>query len=89
MENERIASPALAQGIQDATGEPTAEEHGGEHAFSRVEAARIVLVALAAAAVWLHLREPFGRVSLSVWPAFLSADGRYSAKRLKTSPRGG
>ena len=30
MEHERIASPALAQGIQDATGEPTAEEPGGE-----------------------------------------------------------
>ena len=47
----------------------------------RVEAARIVVVALAAAAVWLHVWEPYGRVSLigvagvliGGWPIFKEA----------------
>jgi heavy metal translocating P-type ATPase len=39
-------------------------EHGHEHAFELAEVLRVVFVALAAAAVWFHLWEPFHRVSL-------------------------
>jgi heavy metal translocating P-type ATPase len=39
-------------------------EHGHEHAFEVIEVLRVVFVALAAAAVWFHLWEPFHRVSV-------------------------
>src|ERR1700730_17525436 len=39
-------------------------EHDHEHGFEVVEVLRVVLVALAAAAVWFHLWEPFHRVSV-------------------------
>ncbi|HUN84969.1 MAG TPA: cation-translocating P-type ATPase [Terracidiphilus sp.] len=39
-------------------------EDGQEHAFELVEVLRVLFVALAAAAVWLHLWEPFHRVSV-------------------------
>ena len=39
-------------------------EHGHEHAFELVEVLRVVFVALAAAAVWFHIWEPFHRVSV-------------------------
>ena len=35
-----------------------------EHGFELVEVLRVVFVALAAAAVWFHLWEPFHRVSV-------------------------
>src|SRR6202012_2161052 len=39
-------------------------DHGHEHGFEAVELLRVVFVALAAAAVWFHLWEPFHRVSV-------------------------
>src|ERR1700719_1895385 len=39
-------------------------EHGHEQAFELAEVLRVVFVALAAAAVWFHLWEPFHRVSV-------------------------
>src|ERR1700733_14559864 len=40
------------------------EEHDHEHGFELVEVLRVIFVALAAAAVWFHLWEPFHRVSV-------------------------
>jgi len=40
------------------------QEHDHEHAFELVEVLRVLFVALAAAAVWFHLWEPFHRVSV-------------------------
>jgi heavy metal translocating P-type ATPase len=40
------------------------EHHDHEYAFELVEVLRVVFVALAAAAVWFHLWEPFHRVSV-------------------------
>jgi heavy metal translocating P-type ATPase len=45
-----------------ATGSETHVEH--DHPFELVEVLRVVFVALAAAAVWFHLWEPFHRVSV-------------------------
>jgi hypothetical protein len=42
---------------------PAEHDHGREHGFEIVEVLRVVFVALAAAAVWFHLWEPFHRVS--------------------------
>ncbi|MGB0062998.1 MAG: cation-translocating P-type ATPase [Terracidiphilus sp.] len=39
-------------------------EHDHEHAFELVEVLRVLFVAIAAAAVWFHLWEPFHRVSV-------------------------
>ena len=39
-------------------------DHGHEHAFELAEVLRVVFVAMAAAAVWFHLWEPFHRVSV-------------------------
>ena len=39
-------------------------EHDHEHAFELAEVLRVVFVALAAAAVWFHLWEPFHQVSV-------------------------
>src|SRR6201998_3727291 len=39
-------------------------EDGHEHRFELVEVMRVAFVALAAAAVWFHLWEPFHRVSV-------------------------
>jgi cation transport ATPase len=60
------------------------------HALSLVEAVRIVLVALCAAAVWLHWWEPFARVSLigalgvtiGGWPIFKEAAANVAARRM-------
>jgi heavy metal translocating P-type ATPase len=40
------------------------QDHDHEHGFEVVEVLRVVFVALAAAAVWFHLWEPFHRVSV-------------------------
>src|ERR1700684_4213353 len=39
-------------------------EHDHEHGFEVAEVLRVLFVALAAAAVWFHLWEPFHRVSV-------------------------
>jgi heavy metal translocating P-type ATPase len=43
---------------------PAEKEHDHEHGFKIAEVLRVVFVALAAAAVWFHLWEPFHRVSV-------------------------
>ena len=40
------------------------QDHDHEHAFELLDVLRVVFVALAAAAVWFHLWEPFHRISL-------------------------
>jgi len=40
------------------------EGHDHEHGFELIEVSRVVFVALAAAAVWFHLWEPFYRISI-------------------------
>src|ERR1700675_402209 len=40
------------------------EDHDHEHGFELVEVLRVLFVALAAAAVWFHLWEPFPRISV-------------------------
>jgi len=89
MEHERIAGPAIVEQARAALAEP-AEEHDGEHGLSWLVVARIVLVAAGAAAVWLHLWEPLGRVSLigvagvliGGWPIFSEAAANIAARRM-------
>ena len=40
------------------------EDHGHEHGFEFLEVLRVAFVALAAAAVWFHIWEPFHRISV-------------------------
>jgi cation transport ATPase len=71
-------------------------EHGGhehedhDHAFERPEALRIALVALAAAAVWFGIWEPFSHASvigvvgllIGGWPIFREAAENILARRM-------
>ena len=83
-------SPTLVDQSQAGTTAPAAEERERDHVLSRVEAARIVLVALSAAAVWLHGWEPFPSVSLigvfgvliGGWPIFKEAAENAAARRM-------
>jgi Cu+-exporting ATPase len=85
---ERVETPALVDQAQSATTAPAAEER--DHVFSRVEAARIIVVALAAAAVWFHIWEPLPRISLvgligvliGGWPIFEEAAENAAARRM-------
>ena len=52
---------ALSKGSQQ---EDHDHEHEHEHGFELLEVLRVVFVALAAAAVWFHLWEPFQRISV-------------------------
>jgi heavy metal translocating P-type ATPase len=52
---------ALSKGSQE---EDNDHEHEHEHGFELLEVLRVVFVALAAAAVWFHLWEPFQRISV-------------------------
>src|ERR1700736_6294407 len=89
-QRERIDSPTLVEQAQGGTIVPAAEEHERDHVFSRVEAARIIVVALAAAAVWFHVGEPLPRVSLigvlgvliGGWPIFKEAAENAAARRM-------
>ncbi|MGA8090871.1 MAG: cation-translocating P-type ATPase [Terracidiphilus sp.] len=51
---------------QDADNKPEInhDEHDHEHGFAWLDVARVLFVALAAAAVWFHVWEPFHRVSV-------------------------
>ncbi len=90
MEHERIASRAVVERAQGAGADPVAEEHDGRRALSWLAAARIVVVALGAAVVWLHLWEPFARFSLigvagvliGGWPIFTEAAENLAARRM-------
>jgi len=65
-------------------------EHESGHVFGLAEAARIVLVALAAVAVWFHLWEPLPGVSIigvlgvliGGWPIFKEAAENAVARRM-------
>ena len=52
------------EGPADASCCATSAEHEHEHGFEVIEVLRVVFVALAAAAVWFHLWEPFSRVNV-------------------------
>ena len=89
-QQERIGRASSLDQTQDGTAAPAVEEHESGHVFGTVEAARIILVALAAAAVWLHVWEPFPRVSLigvmgiliGGWPIFKEAAENAAARRM-------
>jgi Cd2+/Zn2+-exporting ATPase/Cu+-exporting ATPase len=89
-QRERIETPALADRAQGGTTVPSAEDRKRDHVFGRVEAARIILVALAAAVVWFHVWEPLPRVSLvgvlgvliGGWPIFKEAAENAAARRM-------
>jgi P-type Cu+ transporter len=83
--SETWIPPDQAQG---GTITPASEER--DHVFSRVEAVRIIVVALAAAAAWFHIWEPFRSISLigvlgvliGVWPIFKEAAENAAARRM-------
>src|SRR6266849_1852078 len=85
---ERIT--ASADQAQGRTTVPAAENRESDHVVSLVEAARIIVVALAAAAVWFRVREPLTRVSLigvmgvliGGWPIFKEAAENAAARRM-------
>jgi Cu+-exporting ATPase len=89
-QRERIETPTLVDLARAGTTAPTADEREREHVFSRVEAARIIVVAMAAAAVWFHVWEPLPRVSLigiigvliGGWPIFKEAGSNAAARRM-------
>ena len=87
-QREPIAPPTLADQAHAGTPAPAAEEH--DPVLSPVEAIRIILVALAAAAVWRRLWEPLPSVSLigvvgvliGGWPIFKEAAENAAARRM-------
>src|SRR6266852_9667683 len=87
-QRERIT--ASADQAQGRTTVPAAENRESDHVFSRVEAARIIVVALAAAAVWFHVSEALPRVSLigllgvliGGWPIFKEAAENAAGRRM-------
>jgi heavy metal translocating P-type ATPase len=89
-QQERIGRASSLDQTQNGKATPAVEEHEGGHVFGGVEAARIILVALAAAAVWFHVWEPFPRVSLigvlgvliGGWPIFKEAAENAAARRM-------
>ncbi len=87
-QREQIEAPSLVDMAQSGTTAPAAEKR--DHVLSRIEVARIVLVALAAAAVWFQMREPLPKVSLigvlgvliGGWPIFMEAAENAAARRM-------
>src|SRR5229473_3522926 len=88
-QRERIT--ASADQAQGRTTVPAAENRESDHVVSLVEAARIAVVALAAAAVWFHIREPVPRVVTLIgvmgvliggWPIFKEAAENAAARRM-------
>src|SRR5712671_4330038 len=88
-QRERIT--ASADQAQGRTTVPAAENRERDHVVSLVEAARIVVVALAAAAVWFHVREPVPRVVSLIgvmgvliggWPIFKEAAENAASRRM-------
>ena len=90
--DQREASEAanLAEAVRPASIAHAVEQREPEAVFSRVEAARIIVVAIAAAAVWIHLWEPVPSVSLigivgvlvGGWPIFREAAENAAARRM-------
>src|SRR4029077_4462554 len=89
-QRERIKAVTSADQAQGGTTVAAAEDRERNHFVSRVEAARIIVVAVAAAAVWFHVREPLPRVSLigalgvliGGWPIFKEAAENAAARRM-------
>src|SRR5580658_6186619 len=87
-QREGIEIPISVDQPQGETTGPSTEER--EHSFSRLEAARIILVALAAAAVWLRVWEPLPGLSLigvlgvliGAWPILREAAENAVARRM-------
>src|SRR6516165_2649833 len=88
---ERTTVPAAHGGsLEQSHAEDAEHDAGLEHALEWPEMLRIVLVAVAAAAVWFHLWEPFARVSVigvvgllvGGWPIFKEALENLFAKRM-------
>src|SRR5882724_13245595 len=86
----RIADAASLEPPQARSATSLASEGESGHASQWIEAVRIGLVALSAAAVWFHLWEPFASVNLvgalgvliGGWPIFKEAAGNTAAKRM-------
>jgi Cu+-exporting ATPase len=88
--------PGVANQSRVRTTAPAAEahddhdQHDGDHTFAWPEAARIVFVALAAAAVWFGVWEPLASVSVigvlgvivGGWPIFKEAAENIIARRM-------
>jgi P-type Cu+ transporter len=89
-QRERIKSATLVEQAEGGTTAPAAEERERDHVLSRIEAARIIVVAIAAAAVWFHVWEPLPRVSLigilgvliGGWPIFKEAAENAATRRM-------
>jgi Cd2+/Zn2+-exporting ATPase/Cu+-exporting ATPase len=89
-QQERIERAASLDQKQSGALPPSVEEHESGHVLGGIEAARIILVALAATAVWFRVWEPFPRVSLigvlgvliGGWPIFKEAAGNAAARRM-------
>jgi len=86
-----VMDPALNRTVPPAKHEPDDHAHPDhEHAFEWSEMVRIVLVALAAAAVWFRLWEPVSAFSvvgvagllIGGWPIFREAFENLIAKRM-------
>jgi Cd2+/Zn2+-exporting ATPase/Cu+-exporting ATPase len=88
MEQRETIEVASVAGAARASSKALTVEH--EVVFSRVEAARIIVVAMAAAAVWFHLWEPLRGVSvigilgvvIGAWPIFKEAVENAAARRM-------
>jgi heavy metal translocating P-type ATPase len=82
--------PAVQHAPAGEAHQRVSDEHDHAHAFEWPEALRILLVALAAGAVWLQLWEPFasasviGIVGIAVggWPIFKEAFDNLVARRM-------
>jgi Cd2+/Zn2+-exporting ATPase/Cu+-exporting ATPase len=89
-QRERIESPTLVEQAQSETIASAAEEHERDHVLSGLEATRIIVVAMAAAAVWFHVWEPLPEASLigilgvliGGWPIFKEAAENAAARRM-------
>jgi P-type Cu+ transporter len=89
-QQERIERAASLDQKQSGALPPSVEEHESGHVLGGIEAARIILVALAATAVWFRVWEPFPRVSLigvlgvliGGWPIFIEAAENAAARRM-------
>jgi P-type Cu+ transporter len=87
---ERIEASILGDQAEGRTTAPAAQEPERNYVFSRVEAARIIMAALVAAAVWFCVWEPLPRVSLigvlgvliGGWPIFKEAAENAAARRM-------
>ena len=85
-----ISDAASIEPLEARLTTPLAAAGESGHALRWIEAARIVVVAFCAAAVWFHLWEPFASVSLigvlgvliGGWPIFKEAAADVAARRM-------